>query len=199
MYILERRNYIRKGVGCILEFMKNKISLLILLITIVVIAIIFSKDWNKQPVVTSSEFNPKNATYEIDGVPYTLINGESKVEAAPGSVSMITTRYFGNDVTGDLNFDNKNDIAFLITQDGGGTGLFYYAVVALKTDEGYKMTNAFLIGDRIAPQNNEIHESELHINYAEKKAGEPMTAQPSVGAVTLLKVTPSGTLEGLMK
>jgi hypothetical protein len=179
--------------------MKNKIILLVLLVTVVVTAILFSRDWNEKPVVTPAAFDPKNATYEIGGVAYTLSNGESKVLVAPGSSSVITTRYFGNDVTGDLNFDNKNDIAFLITQDGGGTGLFYYAVVALKTDDGYNVTNAFLIGDRIAPQNNEIHESELHINFAERKVGEPMIVQPSVGAVTLLKVTPNGTLEGLMK
>lgn len=111
------------------------------------------------------------------------------------------TTYFGNEASGDLDGDGKADIAYLITQEGGGSGLFYYAVVALKTDTGYKLTNLFFIGDRIAPQSTYISESvrELHINYAERKNDEPMTVAPSVGAVKLLKVTPDGVLEGLMK
>jgi len=125
----------------------------------------------------------------------------SQVPAAPGSASMVTTRYFGNEAVGDLNGDGLADTAFLVSQDSGGSGLFYYVVVALKTPTGYKTTNAFLIGDRIAPQTTEINRSahELYVNFAERKPGEPMTARPSQGATLALKVTPAGVLEGLMK
>ncbi|MDQ5911928.1 MAG: hypothetical protein QG568_141 [Patescibacteria group bacterium] len=146
-------------------------------------------------------FDPKNATYDIDGQSVTLVNGVSEVESAPGSSSKTITRYFGNEAYGDVDGDDDNDVAFLITQDGGGTGLFYYVVVALKTPTGYKLTNTFFVGDRIAPQSTEIKEDskELHVNFAERKKGEPMSTEPSVGAVLLLKVTPEGVLEGLMK
>lgn len=146
-------------------------------------------------------FDPKNATYSIDGQSVTLVNGTSEVPSAPGSATKTTTRYFGNEAYGDIDGDDDNDAVFLLTQDSGGTGLFYYVVVALRTPTGYKLTNTFLVGDRIAPQSTEIHEDskELHVNFAERKAGEPMSAQPSVGAVLLLKVTPDGVLEGLMK
>lgn len=151
------------------------------------------------PVVSQKQtvFDPKNAAYEIEGKMFTLVNGVSEVEAAPDSASKITTRYFGNDAKGDLNGDGEADIAFLITQDGGGSGLFYYAVVALKTAGGYKTTNAFFIGDRIAPQSTEINTSalELYINYAERKPGEPMTTQPSVGVTKYLKVSNDKLLE----
>jgi hypothetical protein len=40
---------------------------------------------------------------------------------------------------------------------------------------------------------------QLNVNYAARKPGEPMTAQPSEGKVLLLKVTNDGILEGLMK
>ena len=130
-----------------------------------------------------------------------MANGVSEIPVAPGSASTVTTRYFGNEARGYLNGDGLEDVAFLITQDGGGSGLFYYVVVALKTQDGYKTTNAFLIGDRIAPQSTDINTSakELDVNFAERKAGEPMTTQPSVGATLVLKVTPEGVLEGLMK
>ncbi|MDE2188540.1 MAG: tryptophan-rich sensory protein [Patescibacteria group bacterium] len=152
------------------------------------------------PTQTSqNSFDGKNATFTIDGKPVTLVNGISKVPAAPDSASQVTTRYFGNEATGDLTGDGLPDTAFLITQDTGGSGLFYYAVVAIQTAHGYKTTNAVFLGDRIAPQSTSIVTKlqELEINYAERKPGEPMTAQPSVGTTTVLKVTSIGVLEAL--
>lgn len=171
---------------------------IIWLITFVVLGIgIFFL--TKQTAQTS--FDTKNLTFFIDGKSVTLVNGISQVSATPGSASKITTRYFGNEATGDLTQDGMPDTAFLITQDSGGSGLFYYAVVAIKTADGYKITNAFFVGDRISPQSTyiPINSQELQVNYAERKPSEPMTAQPSQGAVLLLKVTPAGVLEGLMK
>lgn len=148
-----------------------------------------------------SVFDGKNATFTIDGKSVTLVNGISEVPAAPGSAAKITTRYFGNEAAGDLSGDGLPDMIFLVTQDTGGSGLFYYVVVAVKTADGYKTTNAFLVGDRIAPQSTYIpaNSQELQVNYAERKSGEPMTARPSVGVTLLLKVTSAGILEGLMK
>lgn len=140
-------------------------------------------------------FDPQNATYMIDGQPVTLVDGVSEVEAAPGSATKTTTRYFGNEARGDLNGDGQEDLAYLITYDGGGSGLFYLVVAAIKNTEGYKITSPFLIGDRIAPQTTEIASQELRVNYAERKPGEPMTAQPSVGVTMRLKITPDGALE----
>lgn len=150
---------------------------------------------------STSTFDGRNSTFLINGQTVTLKNRVAESEAAPGSASKILTTYFGNEATGDLNFDGKPDAAFLVTQTTGGSGTFFYVVAAIKTDTGYKTTNAFLIGDRIAPQTTEIHSQtgELRVNFAKRKPGEPMTARPSQGAVLLLKVTPTGVLEGLMK
>lgn len=158
-------------------------------------------DWGGVPSAQGqSTFDGKNATFTIDGKSVTLAKSVSEVPQA-GSASKVTTRYFGNEATGDLTGDGLPDTAFLVTQDTGGSGLFYYAVVAIQTAGGYKTTNAVLIGDRVAPQSTYIpaNSQELQVNYAERKPGEPMTAQPSVGATLLLKVTPAGVLEGLMK
>lgn len=172
---------------------------IVLIIAYVIFAPKLSAPTTEQkPAATNSAFDPKNSTFTINGTSVTLVNGESRTPAAPGSAAQVVTKYFGNDARGDLTRDDQDDIAFLITQDAGGSGLFYYAVVAIKTADGYKTTNAFLVGDRIAPQNNHIANGELDINFAERRAGEPMTAQPSQGAVLILKVTPAGVLEGLM-
>jgi hypothetical protein len=130
----------------------------------------------------------KDATYVIEGQSVTLKDGVSVVEAAPGSASAATTKYFGNEAEGDLNGDGVSDIAFLLTQDSGGSGTFYYVVAALKTDTGYQGTNAVLLGDRIAPQTTGIKDGQITVNYADREPGEPMSAAPSVGVSKYLRV-----------
>ena len=179
---------------------KTKFVVICVVIVLVGIGIFFIANRNATaPVIpsanqTQTAFDPMNATYNIDGKNYTLANGVSEVEAAPGSASKITTRYFGNQSTGDLNGDGIPDMAFLITQDGGGSGTFFYVVAAIKTATGYKTTNAYFIGDRIAPQPTKIIGQELVVNYAQRQPGEPMTAKPSVGVSKYLKVTPDNQL-----
>jgi hypothetical protein len=154
----------------------------------------------QQPQTQQQSFDGHNATFTIDGKSVTLVNGSSE-QPIEGSSAKVVTHYFGNEAKGDLNGDGMEDQAFLVTQSTGGSGTFYYVVVALKTSDGYKTTNAFLIGDRIAPQATEIRSDSmrLDVNYADRKPGEPMTATPSQGKTLLLKVTDAGVLEGLMK
>lgn len=181
--------------------MKKKTIILLVVIILIIIGVYFIKpSVTKSPVHTSS-FDAKNATYLIDNTKITLVNGKSEIPAAPGSASKIITQYFGNEAVGDLTGDGLPDTAFLISQNSGGTGTFYYAVVAVKTENGYKTTNAFFIGDRIAPQSTNINTSalELYVNYAERKPGEPISAKPSVGATKILRVTKDNRLVGLME
>jgi hypothetical protein len=124
--------------------------------------------------------NYKNITYEIEGQITALENG---------------IRYFGNEASGDLNGDKVNDIAFLITQSPGGSGTFYYVVVALKNADGYRGTNAIFLGDRIAPQTTEIHNGEIVVNYADRKINEPMTTKPLVGVSKYFKVANNRLIE----
>ncbi|MES2306582.1 MAG: hypothetical protein V4558_13820 [Gemmatimonadota bacterium] len=141
----------------------------------------------------------QNASFTINGALITLVNG---VSSAPieNSSARTTTRYLGREAVGDLNGDGLEDIAFWVTQDAGGSGTFYYVVVALQKPSEYTTTNAFLVGDRIAPESMQIRADarELHVNFIGRKPGEPMSAPPSEPKVLLLKVTPNGILEGLM-
>jgi hypothetical protein len=188
--------------------MKNKPMWIVLVFVLICIVLYFSLSprvsaptSTVDTTTTATAFDPKNATYTIEGQPITLVNGKAESKLAAISVSKVITSYFGNEAVGDLNGDGTPDRAYLITQSTGGSGLFYYAVVALKKNDGYIITNAFLVGDRIAPQSTEINVSakELHVNFAERKVGEPVTTPPSVGAVLLLKVTPDNRLTGLMQ
>lgn len=106
-------------------------------------------------------------------------------------------KYFGNEAIGDLNADGRLDKAFLVTENPGGSGTFFYVVVAINKSNGEVLTKPFFIGDRIAPQTTEINSasSTLLVNYADRKIDEPMTTQPSIGKTLRLKLNSSNELE----
>lgn len=137
---------------------------------------------------TASVTDYKDAIYTIDGHAVKLANGTATEDTGPGSASQITTRYFGNEAYADLDGDGRKDVAFLLTQESGGSGTFFYIVVALNKQGGYVGSNAFLLGDRIAPQTTEIGtDGSIILNYADRAPNEPMSARPSVGKTLRLK------------
>lgn len=157
---------------------------------VVLLGVIFvldlGKGTEKRPAPAANDY--LNTTYYISGKPVTLVNGVSGEAAAPDSTTKITTRYFGNSAKGDLNGDDIVDLAFLITQETGGSGTFFYLVGAIQNKDGsYRGTNAVLIGDRIAPQTTEFKNGQVVVNYADRAPGEPMTARPSMGKSLYLK------------
>jgi hypothetical protein len=82
------------------------------------------------------------------------------------------------------------DAAFLLQQSNGGSGVFYYVVAAIKTENGYLGTNAMFIGDRIAPQSTNIdpnNSSQFIVNYADRNANEPMSSIPTIGVSKTFK------------
>lgn len=133
----------------------------------------------EQPLVTPDASSPLDATYVIEGARYTLADGVYDRDG-------ISVSIFGEPVFGDIDGDYDDDAAFLLVFEGGGSGTFLYAAVALKTDDGFLGSNAVFIGDRIAPQNVSIRNRLVIVNFAERAPGEPMTASPSVGTSAYL-------------
>lgn len=169
----------------------KKLTLLVALIVVLVAGTWWFKrsPATSSPTPTSVSANDhKNTAYEIEGEPILLKNGTFETEAAPGSAEKVTTEYFGNEVSGDFNNDGTQDTAFLLTQSGGGTGVFYYVVVALNTADGYVGTNGIALGDRIAPQSGEWRNGELIINYADRTASESYADDPTLGVSKYFKV-----------
>lgn len=146
----------------------------------------------------------KDAEYNIGWKRVQLENGLAETESAPGSVSKITTRYFGNEYKTDLNSDGREDVVFLLTQETGGSGTFYYAVAALNTERGYIGSDGYLLGDRVAPKNigmspNPRHKNVIVVNYADRATGEPMTASPTIGKSAYLKLDASNVMWGIVE
>ncbi len=138
--------------------------------------------------VPPAAFDPENATYTFDGRPITLVNGKA-VETASGSEVAVTTTMFGQPMGGDLNGDGTDDAAVMLVRDTGGSGTFYYVAADINQAGLNQGTNAILLGDRIAPQNEETASGQVIANYADRNIGEPMTTQPSLGVSKYFTVT----------
>lgn len=135
----------------------------------------------------------ENIAYTIDGTPITLAGGVSTGATAAGSATEITTKYFGDSSTGDLNGDGIPDTAFILTQNAGGSGTFYYAVAALGGSGAPTGTNAVFLGDRILPQSTSIANGVLTVNYKDRAANDPMSSAPTVTVIRNLTFA-NGTL-----
>jgi len=164
-------------------FVGRAIGFLVLVVIGLVVAAFYTFNnyiyEQKQPYAAQSY---KDAEYVIEGQRIRLSQGVAETEVAPGSASRIITTYFGNEVATDLDGDGREDVVFLVTQNTGGSGTFYYAVAALNTERGYVGSEAFLLGDRVAPQTTEKGKGKIVIvNYADRAPGEPFTTSPSVG------------------
>lgn len=122
-----------------------------------------------------------DATYKINWKYVTFVNWISKENS-------ITTKYFWNKVKWDFNNDGTEDIAFLITQDTWGSGIFYYVVTALLLNNGYEWTNAIFLWDRIAPQSSNYINDYIVINYADRKETESMNVKPSIWTSKYFKI-----------
>jgi hypothetical protein len=183
----------------------NKILVGVLIAAAVLVGGFFvldSHDYDKKQAAAGH--GHKDAEYIIDDQRVRLENGAAETEAAPGSAERIVTRYFGNELKTDLDGDGREDIAFILTQERGGSGTFFYGVAALNTDQGYAGTEAYFLGDRIAPQNTTVspnpqHKQVIVFNYADRASDEAMTTQPSVGKSVYLKLDPQSMRWGVVE
>lgn len=160
--------------------------------------------WSPRPEEVQFASEYKNAEYLIEGKRVKLENGISEMPSAPDSASKTVTRYFGNELKTDLDGDGREDVAFILTQETGGSGTFFYAVAALSTEDGYVGSDGYLLGDRVAPQATTMSSNPRHVrvvtfNYAERASGAPMTEAPSVGKSAYLKLDPSSMRWGIVE
>jgi hypothetical protein len=124
--------------------------------------------------------DPLNTTYVVEGKPIHLRAGRAETSAAPGSAARVRTVVLGAPVYGDLAGDGAADATLVLVQDPGGSGTFYYVAAALRTGGGYRGTNAVRLGDRVAIHGLRIRNGVVIVDYAGRRAGEPMSAEPTV-------------------
>ena len=124
--------------------------------------------------------SPKDTSYIVE-IPISLSNGVSEISLGPDSATKITTRIFGEPVYGDINDDGINDAVMFMTQEGGGSGTFFYVAVAINNNGRFRGTKAYFLGDRIAPQTIQVKNGIIMANYADRNSGESFDIKPSLG------------------
>mgnify|MGYP000856602653 CR=1 FL=1 len=148
----------------------TKIHKIIILLLIILSVIFLDYKFN----TSKNIMDVKNCAYTIQGEKVSLIDGYKKDD-------FTVTTYFGNKIDGDFNNDKIIDSAFILTQNTGGTGTFFYLAVALNKKNTCEGINAIFLGDRISPQGIEINNGEIVVNYADRRMDEPMVAFTSIG------------------
>jgi heat shock protein HslJ len=131
----------------------------------------------------------RNADYQIGDQRVTLVNGRAETPAAPGSAAMIVTNCCSNEARADLNGDGRDDSVFVLVQQTGGSGTFFYVAAALAADGRHVGSHAVLLGDRVVPQNIEIDpDGIITVSYADRAPGESFATPPSVPKSIRLKL-----------
>ncbi|MFA5210976.1 MAG: hypothetical protein WC414_00540 [Patescibacteria group bacterium] len=174
--------------------MNKKNILIIIIIFIIIVSYLFYIESKKTKETSEIFLDQKNCAYKIDDKMVLLKNGYSE-EDIIDSNSKIITKYFGNEIKGDFDEDGLSDSAFILTQDLGGSGIFYYVAVAFGSKTACFGSNAIFLGDRIAPQTISFLDGEIVVNFAVRKDDEAMTALPSVGVSKYLKVVDKQLIE----
>ncbi len=122
----------------------------------------------------------QNLAVTIGDQTFTLVNGTASRPAAPGSAGVETVRVVGEAINGDVDGDGKPEAALLLADDPGGSGTFYYAVLAVNDGNAWRATNTLPLGDRITPQGIEYSGGQFVYRFMERKPDEPTAAEPSV-------------------
>ena len=109
-------------------------------------------------VVSDRKSSPEisDLTITIDTQEFAMSDGVVVIPPSPGSETANTLRLIGAPVMGDSDVgdsdvgdsdgDGNPDAALLVQHDPGGSGTFYYAVVAINDGGSYRASNALLLG-----------------------------------------------------
>ena len=127
---------------------------------------------------SSSEIS--DLTITIDTQEFAMSDGVAVIPPSQGSETANTLRLIGAPVMGDSDGDGNPDAALLVQHDPGGSGTFYYAVVAINDGGSYRASNALLLGDRIEPRAVEFADGRFVFTYAERKPGDSMSERGTV-------------------
>lgn len=91
--------------------------------------------------------------------------GNEFTSSVINSISKKQKQYFGNEARGDLNSDNKEDVAFLLKRNDKDRGELYYLSASLATSTGYSGLNIIFLGEKIRPDNLSISNDVISIYY----------------------------------
>jgi len=124
--------------------------------------------------------DPSNATFNFEDGPITLSAGKSEKAVVPGSTMIEETIILDKFAYGDINSDDKEDVALFLARYGAGSGTFIYLAGFVSGPVTYRGSNVIFIGDRISPQSVSINGNTIIVEYLGRAFDEPFTAEPTI-------------------
>ena len=130
--------------------------------------------------VTQDKLSPLNTRFNINQQDIALFNGYAEESAAPDSNTKLITQVWGTPTITDLNGDGQQDAVLILSQNGVGSGIFYYLVVAIREGEHFKGSKAFLLGDRIQPHEVRVDKNRITVQLLDRLKSDAYTTLPSI-------------------
>ena len=139
---------------------------------------------SSQPVAQAAQ-DPANAGYYIDGILYTLVNGELE-QPIEESTAVNKFKLLEFKATGDLNKDGADDVAVVLTNDAGGTGTFYY--LSIFTSGTPVVENTYNFGDRVVVKDLTFTDGKFQVTYLDRSPDQDMASEPSFEITTIAEM-----------
>jgi len=140
--------------------------------------------------VAQAAQDPANAGYYIDGILYTLVNGELE-QPIEESTSVNKFKLLEFKATGDLNKDGTDDVAVVITNDAGGTGTFYY--LSIFTSGTPVVENTYNFGERVEVKDLTFTDGKFQVTYLDRSPDQDMASEPSIEITTIAEMDQENT------
>lgn len=137
-------------------------------------------DGNQRRKIAETALSPINTRFNINHSDIQLVNGYAEQSVAPNSSSKVITQVWGAPKLADLNADGQQDAVLILSQNTGGSGTFYYLVVAIREANHYKGSKALLLGDRIKPQEIQVVANRVSVAFLDRLQSEPYSTSPSI-------------------
>lgn len=131
-------------------------------------------DERKRDAVASQGIDPHNHSYLIEKEKVTLRNGYAR-EMIPGTTAVIISEITHRPVYADLTGDGVKEAVSIVLQHTGGSGTFYYLVVA----GGGRLIESHFLGDRINIVSVKIKNHTITVEYLDRADAQPMATRPS--------------------
>jgi len=122
--------------------------------------------------------DPANAGYYIDGIVYTLVNGELE-QAIEDSTTVNKFKLLDFKAVGDINKDGTDDVAVVVTNDAGGSGTFYYLAI-FTSGSSPVIENTSYLGDRIVVKDITFTNNQFQVKYLDRDSEADMASDPTI-------------------
>ena len=141
---------------------------------------------NDVPVVIQNPADPANAGYYIDGIVYTLVNGnlEQQIEDSETFNKFKLTEFKSS---GDINGDGTDDTAVVLINDAGGSGTFYYIGI-LTSGNSPIVENTSFLGDRIEVKAINFVDGNFEVTYLDRDVETSFDQPPTIEIVGIAEM-----------